>query len=195
MFRLRLVFGGGGGNGGAACPFSFYCFQTKHLLRGMVGRRGAPRGTFPTETEVPVEMSLCRRRFRRCLLVVIFPSGKTSATGAPPVSACEAGGRCRCAQFGNIRLIGMLLGCLEGLPVWRVFCWKPLSRSVIMTWLQICTRHGSKASIQDGRTGKLKNLIKNFPSLICFCPTQPCRLHRLTVQSVSLTGRTDAAWL
>ena len=64
-------------------------------------------------------------------LVVIFPSGKTSATGAPPVSACEAGGRCRCAQFGNIRLIGMLLECLEGLPVWRVFCWKPLSSSVI----------------------------------------------------------------
>ena len=52
---------------------------------------------------------------------------------------------------------------------------------------QICTRHGSKASIQDGKIGKLKNLIKNFPSLICFCPTQPCRLHRLTVQSVSLT--------
>ena len=142
-------------------PFSFYCFQTKHLLRGMVGGSA--------------------------FLVVIFPSGKTSATEAPPVSACEAGGRCRCAQFEDIRLIGMLLGCLEGLPVWRVFCWKPLSRSVIMTWLQICTRHGSKASIQDGRTGKLKNLIKNFPSLICFCPTQPCRLHRLTVQSVSLT--------
>ena len=154
-------------------------------------------------------MSLCRRRFRgalfsfrqntfhmarhtgcgerRCLPVVIFPSGKTSATRAPPVGAWEAGGRCRCAQFGDIRLIGMLLGCLEGLPVWRVFCRKPLSRSVVMSLPQICTRHGSKASIQDGRTGKLKNLIKNFPSLICFCPTQPCRLHRLTAQSVSLT--------
>ena len=103
------------------------------------------------------------------------------------MGAWEAGDRCRCAQFEDIRLIGMLLGCLEGLPVWRVFCWKPLSSSVIMSLLQICTRHGSKASIQDRRTGKLKNLIKNFPSLICFCPIQPCRLHRLTVQSVSLT--------
>ena len=116
-----------------------------------------------------------------------LPFGKTSATEAPLVGAWEAGDRCRCAQFEDIRLIGMLLGCLEGLPVWRVFCWKPLSSSVIMSLLQICTRHGSKASIQDGRTGKLKNLIKNFPSLICFCPIQPCRLHQLTAQSVSLT--------
>ena len=116
---------------------------------------GAPtRGTFPTGTEVPVEMSLCRRLFRgalfsfkqntfhmarqvgsgewRCLLVAIFPSGKTSATGAPPVGEWEAGDRCRCAQFWDIRLIGMLLGCLEGLPVWRVFCWKQF---LCMFWL------------------------------------------------------------
>ena len=144
-------------------------------------------GTFPFRQNIFHEARQAVSGERRCLLVVIFPSGKTSATEAPPVSACEAGGRCRCAQFRDIRLIGMLLGCLEGLPVWRVFCWKLLSSSVIMSLQQICTRHGSKASIQDGRIGKLKNLIKNFPSLICFCPTQPCRLHRLTVQSVSLT--------
>ena len=225
--------------GSAADPISFYCFQTKHLLRDTEGRRGwllvtlskpepkslsrclsagdasggasrdnlpfwqnifhearqavsgerkcFPRGNLPFWQNIFHEARQAGSGGRRRLLVVIFPSGKTSATEAPPVSACEAGGRCRCAQFRDIRLIGMLLGCLEGLPVWRVFCWKPLSSSVIMSLQQICTRHGSKASIQDGRTGKLKNLIKNFPSLICFCPTQPCRLHRLTVQSVSLT--------
>ena len=121
----------GGGNGGAACPFSFYCFQTKHLLRGMVVGSAFLVVIFPFGKTSATEARQTGCGERRCLLVVIFPSGKTSATGAPPVSACEAGGRCRCDQFGNIRLIGMLLECLEGLPVWRVFCWKPLSSSVI----------------------------------------------------------------
>ena len=48
------------------------------------------------------------------------------------MGAWEAGGRCRCAQFEDIRLIGMLLGCLEGLPVCRVFCWKQF---LWMFWL------------------------------------------------------------
>ena len=48
------------------------------------------------------------------------------------MGACEAGDRCRYAQFWDIGRTTVLLRCLEGMQVRRVFCWKQF---LWMFWL------------------------------------------------------------
>lgn len=68
--------------------------------------------------------------------VVSYLSGKTSASATPPVSAWEAGNRCRCSQIGGIRHTCAALRCMKGLPSRRMFCGNCFRR-------RNCFRHGN----------------------------------------------------
>lgn len=119
------------GCGERRCLLVVIFLSAKHLPRrhGILGAvsGGASSWQFSNRKHLPVKMSLRGRRFRRAL----FPSGKTSATGASPVGACEAGDRCRYAQFWDIGRTTVLLRCLEGMQVRRVFCRKQIPPDVL----------------------------------------------------------------